>query len=287
MPTERLEAVGWLVGERSMPISRACRALNLGRSCYYRPQRNQAEHDAPVIARLNEVVGKHGRWGFWKCFHWMRLKGETWNHKRVWRVYRTMKLNLPRRAKRRLPARVREPLNAPPQADLQWSMDFMHDTLYHGKRFRTLNVIDEGVREALAIEVDTSLPAERVIRVLEQLKESRPLPRQIRVDNVPELISAKLIAWCDNHQIRLHHIQPGKPMQNGYIERFNKSFRNEVLDANLFGSLSEVREAVHLWMTEYNEERPHKSLGNLPPSLYRQQLNQTKSTPNSNFQMSH
>jgi transposase InsO family protein len=143
-------------------------------------------------------------------------------------------------------------------------MDFMHDTLYHGKRFRTLNVIDEGVREALAIEVDTSLPAERVIRVLEQLKESRPLPRQIRVDNGPELISAKLIAWCDNHQIRLHHIQPGKPMQNGYIERFNKSFRNEVLDANLFGSLSEVREAVHQWMTEYNEERPHKSLGNLP-----------------------
>ena len=217
----------------------------------------------------------------------MRLKGETWNHKRVWRVYRTMKLNLPRRAKRRLPARVREPLNAPPHADLQWSMDFMHDTLYHGKRFRTLNVIDEGVREALAIEVDTSLPAERVIRVLEQLKESRPLPRQIRVDNGPELISAKLIAWCDNHQIRLHHIQPGKPMQNGYIERFNKSFRNEVLAANLFGSLSEVREAVHLWMTEYNEERPHKSLGNLPPSLYRQQLKQTKSTPNSNFQMSH
>jgi putative transposase len=154
------------------------------------------------------------------------------------------------------------------------AMDFMHVTLYHGKRFRTLNVIDEGVPEALAIEVDTSLPAERFIRVLEQHKESRSLPRQIWVDNGPELISAKLIAWCANHLIRLHHNQPGYPMRNGYIERFNKSFRNEVLHANLFGSLSEVREAIHLWITEYNEERPHKSLGILPPSHYCQQLNQ-------------
>jgi putative transposase len=270
-----------------MPVSRACRAVKMARSAYYRTPRDQAAHDAPVIARLNEVVGKHGRWGFWKCFHWMRLKGETWNHKRVWRVYRAMKLNLPRRAKRRLPARVKQPLNAPPQADLQWSMDFMHDTLYHGKRFRTLNVIDEGVREVLAIEVDTSLPAERVIRVLEQLKESRPLPRQIRVDNGPELVSSKLVAWCENHQVRLHHVQPGRPMQNGYVERFNKSFRNEVLDANLFGSLTEVREAVHQWMIDYNEERPHKSLRNLPPTLYRQQLTKTETKParSSTFEM--
>jgi putative transposase len=269
-----------------MPVSRACRALKLGRARFYRPQRDDAAHDAPVISRLNEVVAKHGRWGFWKCFHWMRLKGETWNHKRVWRVYKSMKLNLPRRAKRRLPARVREPLSAPPQADLQWSMDFMHDTLFHGKRFRTLNVIDEGIREALAIEVDTSLPAERVIRVLEQLKESRPLPRQIRVDNGPELISSKLVAWCESHEIRLHHIQPGRPMQNAYIERFNRSFRREVLDANLFGSLSEVREAVHEWMTAYNEERPHDALGNMPPTLYRQQLTNPKPARSSNFEMS-
>lgn len=261
--------------------------MNVGRSNYYRPPRDRAVPDAPVVERLNEVVGKHGRWGFWKCFHWMRLKGDTWNHKRVWRVYRAMKLNLPGRAKRRLPARVRETLDAPPLPDLQWSMDFMHDTLWHGKRFRTLNIIDEGVREALAIEVDTSLPAERVIRVLEQLKESRPLPKQIRVDNGPELVSAKLAAWCENNHIRLHHIQPGKPTQNSYIERFNRSFRHEVLDAHLFGSLSEVREAVHQWMTGYNEERPHESLGNLPPTLFRQQLTKPKTSRTSTFEMSH
>lgn len=257
--------------ERALPVSRACRAVNLGRTSYYHQPRDQAEHDAPVIDRLNEVIGKHGRWGFWKCYHWMRFKGDTWNHKRVLRIYRSMKLNLPRRTRRRLPARVKEPLNAPPQPDLQWSMDFMHDTLYHGKRFRTLNVFDEGVREALAIEVDTSLPAERVIRLLEQLKESRPLPKQIRVDNGPELVSAKLIAWCENHQIRLHHIQPGRPMQNGYVERFNRSFRHEVLDAHLFASLSEVRELVHEWLISYNEERPHESLGNVPPTYFRLQ----------------
>ncbi len=172
-----------------------------------------------------------------------------------------------------------------------WSMDFMHDTLYCGKRYRTLNVLDEGVREVLAIEVDSSLPAERVLRVLDQLRESRPLPEQIRVDNGPELVSAKLVAWCELHGVHLHHIQPGKPTQNAYVERFNKTFRNEVLDAYMFGSLSEVREHVHHWMIGYNEERPHESLGNLPPTLFRkQQRTKTTTEPtarNSTPAMSH
>ena len=249
--------------------------MGLSRSGWYRGPASRAERDEPVISRLNEVIGKHGRWGFRKCYHWLRQHGETWNHKRVLRVYRAMNLNLPRRAKRRLPTRLRQPLEVPTAPGRMWSMDFMHDTLYCGKRFRTLNIIDEGVREALAIEVDTSLPAERVIRVLEQLKDSHPLPEQIRVDNGPELISSKLVAWCEKHGIRLHHIQPGKPTQNAYIERFNRSLRREVLDAHLFGSLSEVREIIHHWMISYNEERPHASLGNLPPRTYKQQLTKT------------
>jgi len=263
--------VDWLINEQSISKSRACRVMNVARSNWYRGLPDSRERDAPVIDRLNEVISRHGRWGFWKCFHWMRQRGEAWNHKRVLRVYREMGLNLPRRAKRRLPARVKQPIHVPPKADRMWSMDFMHDTLYHGKRFRTLNVFDEGVREILAIEVDTSLPAERVIRVLEQLKESRALPEQIRVDNGPELISSKLIAWCEEHKVRLHHIQPGKPTQNAYIERFNRTFRSEVLDAHLFASLTEVREIVHQWMIAYNEERPHDALGNLPPALFKQQ----------------
>lgn len=252
--------------------------VGMSRRTWYRPPVDRSSKDIELIARLNEAVGKHPRWGFWKCFYWMRLKGDRWNHKRVWRVYCQMKLNLPRRTKRRLPARIKQPLNAPPKADHMWSMDFMHDTLYHGKRFRTLNLLDEGVREVLAIEVDSSLPAERVIRVLNQVSESRPLPQQIRVDNGPELISSKLVEWCEKNKIRLHHIEPGKPTQNAYIERFNRTFRHEVLDAHLFGSLTQVREIVHEWMMEYNEQRPHKSLGNLPPSLFKKHLQKRQKT---------
>ena len=290
-PPEKREAVGWLNKSLGLPVSRACKAVGLSSSTWYRPEADRASRDAPIVNRLNEVISRHGRWGFRKCYHWMRQRGAPWNHKRVRRVYREMGLNLPRRAKRRLPSRVKQALEAPPQPNKMWSMDFMHDTLYHGKRFRTLNVLDEGVREALAIEIDTSLPAERVIRVLEQLKESRPLPEQIRVDNGPELVSAKLVAWCEKHQVYLHHIQPGKPTQNAYIERFNRSFRREVLDAHLFSSLSEVREITYKWLISYNEERPHQALGYLPPAVFRQQQTITSTTTpqlkSSTFGMSH
>lgn len=170
-----------------------------------------------------------------------------------------MGLYLPRRAKRRLPTRIKESLKIPALPNQAWSMDFMHDTLRCGKRFRTLNVFDEGVREALAIEVDSSFPADRLIRVLDQLKESQPLPAQIRVDNRLELVSSKLVPWCEDNRVKLHHIQPGKPTQNAYIERFNRTFRTEVLNAYVFDSLSQVRELVHQWMIDYNEERPRSA----------------------------
>jgi putative transposase len=199
-----------------------------------------------------------------------------------------MRLNLPRRTKRRLPQRVKQPLEVVPEPNRGWSMDFMSDSLVSGQLFRTFNVVDEGTREALAIEVDTSLPAERVIRVLEQIKDSRPLPMQIRVDNGPELISSKLVEWSEKNGVRLQYIQPGKPTQNAYIERFNRTFRCEVLDAYLFRSLSEVREIVHHWMLVYNEERPHESLGNLPPETFRRQQtpNQTPTPTPSIFKLS-
>ena len=148
----------------------------------------------------------------------------------------------------------------------------MHDSLYCGRRFRTLNVIDEGTRECLALEVDTSLPAGRVVRALERLKEQRGLPRQIRVDNGPELISAEFSDWCKNNGVSIIYIQPGKPQQNGFVERFNGSFRREFLNAYLFDSLSQVREMAWEWMLDYNEERPHDSLGNLPPAIYRRKV---------------
>ena len=279
MPAERREALCWLVEERKMAMARACRALGCNRAGWYRPARSGKDGDVEVVEKLNEVVTRHGRWGFWKCYHWLRQRGARWNHNRVLRVYRALRLNLPRRAKRRFPARVRQPLNALPQPNQVWSLDFMHDTLWCGKRFRTLNILDEGVREVPAFEVDSSLPTERVIRVLEQIQESRPLPVQIRVDNGPELVSAKLEAWCESHRVRLHHIQPSKPTQNAYIERFNRTFRTEVLNAHVFESLSQVRDLVHQWMIFYNEDRPHDALGNLPPSLFSKQQTQNHNQP--------
>lgn len=148
----------------------------------------------------------------------------------------------------------------------------MSDSLYCGKRFRTLNVLDEGTRECLAIEIDTNLPATRVIRVLERLKAERGVPMQIRLDHEPELISTHLSLWCEKEGIYLQHIEAGKPTQNGFIERFNGSFRREFLNAYLFESLSQIREMAWFWQEDYNRARPHESLGNIPPTFYRERL---------------
>lgn len=141
----------------------------------------------------------------------------------------------------------------------------MCDSLVDGRRFRLLNIIDDYNRESLAIEVDTSLPALRIIRVLERLIENREKPWSIRVDNGPEFISDRLQTWCEDRKINLQFIQPGKPMQNGFVERNNGSLRKELLDAYLFYSLQEVRQMAQEWQHDYNFERPHDALGNVPP----------------------
>jgi len=158
-----------LAKDQSLSIRRSCQLVNLSRAAYYREEKGLAARDAPVVEALNAVVAQHGRWGFWKCHDRLRLDGHAWNHKRVWRIYCQMKLNLPRRTKKRL-IRPMQPLDAPLWPNEIWSLDFMSDSLYQGRRFRTLNILDEGVREALAIEIDTSLPAQRVVRALQQLE---------------------------------------------------------------------------------------------------------------------
>lgn len=267
-----------MVEEQALSITRSCAVAKLSRAAYYRPRSDSAQRDGAVIIALNEVVAKHQRWGFWKCFDRLRLLGHAWNHKRVYRVYCGMKLNLPRRTKQRVPQRERRSLVVPALPNVVWAVDFMSDTLYDGRRFRTLNVLDEGVREGLAIEVDTSLPAKRVVRVLTQLKEWRGLPQAIRLDNGPEFIAGELAMWCEENLVDLWFIEPGKPDQNAFIERFNRSYREEVLDAYLFEDLSQVREISHEWLISYNEERPHDALGSLPPALFRQQVMAARSS---------
>ncbi len=267
-----------LVTGHGLPVQRACRAVGLGRATYYRPLVDWARRDAPVIAALTALVAAKSRWGFWKCCDRLRLSGHPWNHKRLWRVYCQLRLNLPRRTKKRLPVRCRQPLVVVPQPNVVWALDFMSDTLYGGRRFRTLNILDEGVREWLAIEVDTSLPAERVVRILEPVVAWRGQPQALRLDNGPELIAERFMSWCTERAIALRYIQPGNPGQNAFIERFNRTYRTEVLNAYVFEPLDQVREISAEWLQSYNEERPHEALAGLPPATYRAQL-ETRSSP--------
>ncbi len=278
--------VDYLRSEHGLSVSRACATAKVSRSTYYRPSVDWRERDADVIDALNGALERRPRWGFWTCFDHLRFKGHSWNHKKVHRIYCQMGLNQKRRTKKRIPNRDRVPLEVDGKPNASWGIDFMHDTLYNGRCFRTLNVLDEGVRECLAIEVDTSLPAERVIRVLNQLKEWRGLPEQIRLDNGPEFIGHKLIDWAEEHGVKLAHIQPGKPTQNAFIERFNRTYREEVLNAHLFQSLDDVREITWWWMMDYNEQRPHSATNRIPPTVYRQQIEQKLNAENSTLELS-
>ena len=250
-----------------MSIQRSCRCVGLSRAAYYRIP-SSADRDADVIDALNDLVKRHARWGFWKCFKFLRKQGRPWNHKRVYRVYCQLHLNLKRRAKRRLPKRERRPLLVPQHPNQVWSADFVSDTLYTGKRFRTFNVIDDFNREIVGVEIDTSLTGKRLIRVFEKLRQERGLPDMLRVDNGPEFLSGDFVAWADAAGMMIHYIQPGKPNQNAFIERFNRTYRDELLSLYLFRNLTEVREATYWWMIDYNEQRPHDSLGDLTPAEY-------------------
>lgn len=224
--------------------------------------------DEPIVQELRQLADRQPRWGCDKMTDYLRNQGHTWNHKRIRRVYRTLALHLKRKPKKRLPAREAQTLVVPGQANQTWSLDFMSDSLSNGRAFRTLNVIDDFNREALWIEVDTSLPAERVVRVLEQLLDWRGKPIHIRLDNGPELISQRLESWALKKHIDLLHIQPGKPAQNAFIERFNRTYREDVLDAYLFDDLQEVRTITERWLEDYNTIRPHQALQGLPPRQF-------------------
>ena len=244
----------------------ACRLVQLSRAAYYRLPTRQRDRDRPVVAALHALVAAEGaRWGCDKLTDRLRRLGRPWNPKRIRRVYRALGLAHRRRTKRRVPTRPRQPMDAPAVLNGTWALDFMHDRLDDGRPFRTLNILDEGNREVLAIEVGTSLPSRRVTAVLEQLVTLHGRPAGLRLDNGPELIAHELAEWCAAQQITLGHIQPGKPNQNAYIERFNRTYRQEVLDAWLFTSLEDARAITADWITIYNTQRPHDSLGGVPP----------------------
>jgi putative transposase len=199
----------YAIEEFGLSERKACRTVQVSR-CAYRYQAKRTM-DEPIAQELQQLAHRQPGWGCGKMSDYLRNQGHSWNHKRIRRIYRAMALHLKRKPKKRLPAREARPLVVPEQANQTWSLDFMSDALSNGRAFRTLNVIDDYNREALWIEVDTSLPAERVVRVLEQLIFWRGKPASIRMDNGPELISQRLGSWAKEKHIELLHIQPGKP----------------------------------------------------------------------------
>lgn len=249
-----------------MSVRQAARLISIRPSVYY--YKPKPSDDQLVRDQLAELATLHSRWGFWMMYYHLRLNNYTWNHKKVYRIYTDMKLNLRRKHKKRLPARIKEPLLQPLYPNLSWSMDFMHDGLINGKPFRSFNVIDDFNREALNITLDSSLNSARVIRELEKLIEWRGKPEKIRMDNGPEFIAIALAIWAKKHGIILQFIQKGKPNQNGFVERFNRSYREEVLDNFAFENIRQAQVISNAWIWIYNNERPHGSLGYHTPNSF-------------------
>lgn len=193
------------------------------------------------------MAERYPRYGFPKLFQVLRRQGHPWNHERIHRIYCLLKLNFRRKGKQRLPVRNPSPLATPEALNQSWSVDFMHDVLVCGRRFRTFNVVDDFNREALSIEIDLNLPALRMVRVLDRIAANRGYPVMLRIDNDPEFISLALAEWAEKYAVKLEFIQPGKPTQNAFIERFNRTYRTEILDFYLFRMLNEVREITEKW----------------------------------------
>lgn len=264
-PGDRKNVAAYLEYTHQVSITRACRLMGLAKSMYYY---KSTRDDSIVIKKLLELAQQKPTRGFWYYYGRIRNEGLLWNHKKVKRVYNMLKLNHRRKHKRRLPQRIQESLIQPTHVNHTWSMDFMHDSLTNGRKVRVLNVIDDFNREALAVEADYSHSGHSVVKTLEQIITVKGKPLEIRCDNGPEFLSNKLVDFCNKENIHLKYIQPGKPTQNAFIERFNRSFREDILDAYLFESLNQLRDLAYEWLQEYNQLHPHQSLNNMSPLKY-------------------
>ena len=258
------EDVCWLYAHYLVSQRRVCELIEMAESsCRYRSRRNDEELRKQVV----ELARENPKYGYRRLHVLLRKTNEGVNHKRVYRVYREAGLLVRRKRRKRL---VREGVAKPvlTGANQEWALDFVHDAMASGRAMRALSVIDVYTRECLALEVDTSFGSRRVTRVLEQIVVERGVPKAIRCDNGPELTSRHFLAWCIERRIELVHIQPGRPMQNGHVESFHGKLRDECLNASWFENLWDARRKIAAWQKEFNEKRPHSSLGYRTPAEF-------------------
>lgn len=266
-PQAKRQAVGILTAERGLGVTRACGLVGISRSLYrYRSCRSPA---LELKGRIAELAAQKRRYGYRRIQVLLRREGWSVNHKRTYRLYREQGLMVRKRKRKRIGIAERLVLPRPTAPNQSWSMDYVADGLIDGRKLRVLAIVDDYSRECLTLEVDTSLPGTRVVKVLERLADLRGLPRSITVDHGPEFEGQALDAWAYKRAVRLAFIRPGKPVENAYVESFNGRFRDECLNEHWFVSMQHARSMIEAWRIEYNTERPHSSLNDLTPEEFR------------------
>lgn len=273
-PAQRRAAVQWIQARYGLSERRACRLVGVGRSTLR--YRSRARTDEPSLRqRLRELAAERPRFGYRRLHVLLRREGMRLNHKRIERLYREEGLAVRRRTRKRVARNGRGRAAFPGRPNQQWGIDFVSDTLAWGRRIRLFTVVDVFTREVLAIEVDTSLPGGRVVRVLERLAVARGAPDEIVLDNGPELAGKAVDQWAYERGVWLRFIEPGKPVQNAFVESFQGRLRDECLDRHWFLGLTDARHTGAIWRQDYNQARPHSALGYRPPEEFRRVFEET------------
>lgn len=258
--------IEWACTEYGVSRRRACSLVDLERSSFYYQGRGQ--EDGNLLERLKEIAAVRRRFGYRRLTLMLRREGKTVNHKKVYRLYREEGLQVRKRKKKSTAKWRGETMEAPERANQTWSLDFASDVMADGRRIRLLTVVDMFTRECLELEVDTSISGYRVARVLDRIVDQRERPERLVSDNGPEFTGKAMDAWAYKHGVKLHFIQPGKPMQNGHVESFIGKLRDECLNEHWFIGLNDARRTVEAWRQDYNTQRPHSSLGNKTPEEF-------------------
>jgi putative transposase len=273
-PAQRRAAVQWVQERHGLSERHACRLVGIGRSTLRYCPRGSSDEEA-LRQRLRTLAAERPRFGYRRLHALLRREGVRLNHKRVERLYREEGLAVRRRGRKRVARDGRGRAALPVRPNQQWGIDFVSDTLAWGRRIRLFTVVDVFTREVLAIEVDTSLPGGRVVRVLERLAVERGAPDEIVLDNGPELAGKAVDQWAYERGVWLRFIEPGKPVQNAFVESFHGRLRDECLDRHWFVGLSDARHTVETWRQDDHQTRPHSALGYRPPQEFRRVFEET------------